>query len=73
MGRYYGMDRESQWGRVKKAYDAMVYREGIRAADPVKAVEESYRTLDPEASTPPTNLWCPQSSRAEKPSKTGTA
>lgn len=48
MGRYYGMDRDSQWGRVKKAYDAMVYREGIRAADPVKAVEESYRTLDPE-------------------------
>lgn len=48
MGRYYGMDRDTQWGRVQKAYDAMVKREGIQAADPVKAVEESYQTIDAE-------------------------
>lgn len=48
MGRYYGMDRDSQWGRVYKAYSAMVYRQGLQSADPVKAVEESYRTLDAE-------------------------
>lgn len=48
MGRYYGMDRDSQWGRVEKAYNAMVKREGLKAFNPVKAVEESYQTLDPE-------------------------
>lgn len=42
MGRYYAMDRDFAWDRVEKAYAAMVYGEGIKAADPVKAVEESY-------------------------------
>lgn len=41
-GRYYAMDRDNRWDRVKKAYDAMVSGEGIQAADPVQAVEESY-------------------------------
>lgn len=47
-GRYYGMDRDTQWGRVEKAYAAMVYREGIQTADPVVAVEQSYKTKDAE-------------------------
>ena len=42
MGRYYAMDRDFAWDRVEKGYAAMVYGEGIEAADPVKAVEESY-------------------------------
>ncbi len=42
MGRYYAMDRDFAWDRVEKAYAAMVYGEGIDAADPVKAMEESY-------------------------------
>ena len=42
MGRYYAMDRDFAWDRVEKAYAAMVYGEGIKTADPVKAVEESY-------------------------------
>ena len=45
-GRYYGMDRDTQWGRVEKTYAAMVYGEGNQAGDPVKAVEESYATRD---------------------------
>ncbi|MBQ7288984.1 MAG: 2,3-bisphosphoglycerate-independent phosphoglycerate mutase [Clostridia bacterium] len=45
-GRYYGMDRDTQWGRVEKAYNAMVYGEGIQAADPVAAVKTSYETVD---------------------------
>ncbi|MBQ8732709.1 MAG: 2,3-bisphosphoglycerate-independent phosphoglycerate mutase [Oscillospiraceae bacterium] len=45
-GRYYGMDRDTQWGRVQKAYDAMVLREGIQTADPVAAVLKSYETVD---------------------------
>lgn len=46
MGRYYGMDRDTQWGRVQLAYDAMVKREGVQAADPVAALEASYETVD---------------------------
>ncbi|MDD2418155.1 MAG: 2,3-bisphosphoglycerate-independent phosphoglycerate mutase [Oscillospiraceae bacterium] len=48
MGRYYGMDRDSQWGRVNKAYAAMVYREGLHSSDPAAAVEISYKTTDAE-------------------------
>ena len=42
MGRYYAMDRDKRWDRVERAYDAMVYGEGIQNADPVAAVKESY-------------------------------
>ena len=42
MGRYYVMDRDKRWERVQLAYDAMVYGEGVRNADPVAAVERSY-------------------------------
>ncbi len=42
MGRFYAMDRDFAWDRVEKAYAAMVYGEGKRCDDPVKAVEHSY-------------------------------
>lgn len=42
VGRYYAMDRDKRWERVKKAYDALVKREGKKAKDIFKAVEESY-------------------------------
>ena len=45
-GRYYGMDRDTQWGRVEKAYAAMVYGDGIMTDDPVAAVRKSYDTID---------------------------
>lgn len=45
-GRYYGMDRDTQWGRVEKAYRAITLKEGIQADDPVSAVERSYETRD---------------------------
>ena len=41
-GRYYAMDRDNNWDRVEKAYAAMVYGEGVKAADPVQAVADSY-------------------------------
>lgn len=41
-GRYYAMDRDFAWDRVEKAYAAMVYGEGIKNSDPVKAVSDSY-------------------------------
>ncbi len=42
MGRYYAMDRDNRWDRVEKAYAAMVYGEGEKAACPVEAVAKSY-------------------------------
>lgn len=41
-GRYYGMDRDNRWERVIRAYDAIACGEGAKAADPVKAMEDSY-------------------------------
>ena len=42
VGRYYAMDRDKRWERVKVAYDLLVNGEGKKATDMVKAVEESY-------------------------------
>ena len=42
MGRYYAMDRDKRWDRLERAYDAMVYGEGIQNPDPVDAVQKSY-------------------------------
>jgi len=43
-GRYYAMDRDKRWERVKLAYDAMVHGEGkkVLATDVLKTIEESY-------------------------------
>lgn len=41
-GRYYAMDRDKRWERVKLAYDALVKGEGIKATDALAAVEQSY-------------------------------
>lgn len=46
MGRFYAMDRDNIWDRVEKAYAAIVYGEGIQADDAIKAVKESYETID---------------------------
>ena len=41
-GRYYAMDRDNNWDRVEKAYNALVKGEGVKADDAVKAVADSY-------------------------------
>ena len=41
-GRYYAMDRDNRWERVKLAYDAMVKGAGKLTANLYAAVEESY-------------------------------
>lgn len=43
VGRYYAMDRDNRWERVKIAYDAMVHGTGTPFEDPVKAMNESYQ------------------------------
>ena len=42
VGRYYAMDRDKRWERVKIAYDLIVNGEGKQVADMVAAVKESY-------------------------------
>ncbi len=42
MGRYYAMDRDNNWDRTKLAYDALTKGEGIKAANPVEAIQASY-------------------------------
>jgi 2,3-bisphosphoglycerate-independent phosphoglycerate mutase len=41
-GRYYAMDRDRRWDRVKRAYDAIVHGIGERADDAAAAVRASY-------------------------------
>jgi len=42
-GRYFAMDRDKRWDRVKLAYDALVNGDGIKATDAIAAVTQSYR------------------------------
>jgi len=41
-GRYYGMDRDRRWERVKRWYDAAVRGVGPTATDPVEAIRTAY-------------------------------
>lgn len=41
-GRYYAMDRDKRWERVKLAYDLIVNGRGVFAADAIAAIENSY-------------------------------
>jgi len=41
-GRYYAMDRDKRWERTSLAYQAFVYREGLKAPDPISAVFQAY-------------------------------
>ena len=42
IGRFYAMDRDKRWERVKEAYDLLVKGVGKQATDMVVAMEESY-------------------------------
>ena len=42
VGRYYAMDRDKRWERVKLAYDLLVNGTGKPTQDAVAAIEESY-------------------------------
>jgi 2,3-bisphosphoglycerate-independent phosphoglycerate mutase len=41
-GRYYAMDRDNRWERVKKAYDALVHGRGKLTQNLVESIQESY-------------------------------
>ena len=42
MGRFYAMDRDKRWERVKEGYDLIVNGTGKQATDMVQAMQESY-------------------------------
>lgn len=41
-GRYYAMDRDRRWDRVKQAFDAILFGEGFLAETPKDAVLQAY-------------------------------
>ncbi len=42
VGRFWAMDRDTRWNRIKKAYDLFTKAQGIYADDPVTAVQNAY-------------------------------
>ncbi|TDQ06868.1 2,3-bisphosphoglycerate-independent phosphoglycerate mutase [Pedobacter metabolipauper] len=42
IGRYYAMDRDKRWERVKLAYDLLTKGTGQAVSDPIAAIEQSY-------------------------------
>jgi len=42
VGRYYAMDRDKRWERVKLAYDVLVNGVGEKTKDPLSAIQKSY-------------------------------
>lgn len=42
IGRYYAMDRDNRWERVKLAYDLLVHGTGKPTADLMQSIRESY-------------------------------
>jgi len=54
MGRYYGMDRDNRWERVKLAYDAMVYRKGLISSSSIEAVKNAYERGETDEFVKPT-------------------
>ena len=53
-GRYYAMDRDTRWDRVKLAYDALVHGEGFFASDAPAAVEAAYQRGETDEFVRPT-------------------
>jgi 2,3-bisphosphoglycerate-independent phosphoglycerate mutase len=42
IGRYYAMDRDNRWERIKKAYDLLVYGKGTPSTHVLESIENSY-------------------------------
>lgn len=53
-GRYYAMDRDKRWERTEKAYAALVYREGRRAASAGEAFQAAWERGETDEFVQPT-------------------
>lgn len=43
IGRYYSMDRDKRWERIKVGYDLMVHGKGVISSDILEAIKNSYQ------------------------------
>ncbi len=53
IGRYYAMDRDKRWERVKQAYDLLVHAAGMHSKDAVKSIEQNYANNITDEFLPP--------------------
>ena len=53
IGRYYAMDRDKRWERVKQSYDLLVHGTGSHSKDAVKSIEENYANNTTDEFMPP--------------------
>jgi len=53
-GRYYAMDRDKRWDRTAKAYDAIVFGEGLKASSAVEALKQAYERKETDEFVMPT-------------------
>ncbi len=55
-GRYYAMDRDKRWDRIKLAYDALVLGRGRSATDATDAIETAYSLDENDEFVLPTTI-----------------
>lgn len=53
-GRFYAMDRDTRWQRIKLAYDAIVHAEGPRSPNSEMAIRDAYADDKTDEFIPPT-------------------
>jgi len=54
MGRYYAMDRDKRWERVERAYNAMVFGDGLKSASALEALSKAYGREETDEFVQPT-------------------
>ncbi|WP_192930320.1 2,3-bisphosphoglycerate-independent phosphoglycerate mutase [Alkaliphilus pronyensis] len=64
-GRYYAMDRDLRWERIKQAYDALVLGEGRKANSPQEAIEIAYQQGENDEFVIPTVIITLQSGKVQ--------
>lgn len=55
-GRYYSMDRDSNWDREEKSYDMLTLGTGVHAENAIEAIEKSYAEGVTDEFVLPTNI-----------------
>ena len=53
-GRYYAMDRDKRWDRTEKAYNAIVFGEGLKSRSATEAIRQSYERKETDEFVVPT-------------------
>jgi len=57
-GRYYAMDRDNRWERVRLAYDAMTLGNGLAAGSAGEAIRAAYERGEDDEFVKPANIYC---------------